>query len=322
MYKNITNIPLAVAVWLAHDDYDHNPDTNTISATSLIKPLKQVILGMRVPIDEEDTDIASQVASSVGTAVHTSIEQAWLTNYKKSMADLGYPTKMIDKIVINPDEVLPGQIPVYLERRSKKEVNGITISGKFDFVAEGRVQDFKTTKTYTYIAKTNDKKYIQQMSIYAWLNPDIITGTDFSIHFIFTDWTAMQAKVNKKYPQSQILEYKLQLMPLQETERFVTNKINEIKKYINAPEEELTPCNDEDLWRRDPVWKYYKDPNKTTRSTKNFDNAYEAHARLAADGSVGSVVEVKGEVIACKYCNALNICKQKNEYILNETLKF
>ena len=39
---NNTNLPLSIAVWLACDDYDYNNDPYTISATTLLKPLKQI----------------------------------------------------------------------------------------------------------------------------------------------------------------------------------------------------------------------------------------------------------------------------------------
>lgn len=45
-YTNTTNIPLPLAVFLATDDYDYQPDT--ISVTTLLKPIKQIILGRRL----------------------------------------------------------------------------------------------------------------------------------------------------------------------------------------------------------------------------------------------------------------------------------
>ncbi|MGL5153412.1 MAG: hypothetical protein ACRC9H_00515, partial [Aeromonas veronii] len=44
-----------------------------------------------------------------------------------------------------PSSVTPEQIPVYMERRKTIELDGWTISGKFDFVAEGTLTDFKST---------------------------------------------------------------------------------------------------------------------------------------------------------------------------------
>ena len=41
-YLNGTNVPLSVALFLADDNYDYEP--NTISATALIRPIRQIIL--------------------------------------------------------------------------------------------------------------------------------------------------------------------------------------------------------------------------------------------------------------------------------------
>lgn len=324
MYNNSTGVPLSLAVWLAHDSYDHNADPTHISATGLIKPLKQIILGTRIPTDATPADISSLVQSGMGTAIHDSIESAWVNNYTSSMKALGYPQGVIDRIAINPTsrEVKenPDNIPVYMELRSSKTVEGMTISGKFDFVADGRVEDFKSTSTFTYVNKSNDAKYQLQGSIYRWLNQDIITKDHMAIQFIFTDWKAMQALANPKYPKTRTLEYKIPLLSIPKTELFIRDKIIKIKTLMNEPQDRLPACTDEDLWRRAPVFKYYKDPNKTTRSTKNFDNSSDAQARLSTEGK-GMVIEVKGEVVACRYCNAASICQQKDAYLADGTLK-
>ncbi len=328
-YSNTTQVPISLAVWLAHDTYDHNPDKKTISATSLIKPLKQLILEQRVTIDDAVSDISSMIASSMGTAIHDSIESSWLDHPEDALKSLGYPESVWGNIMINPkmkdlishQEAGMKPIPIYMEQRSHKDIAGYTISGKYDFVIEGRVEDFKTTSTYTYINKSNDEKYKLQGSIYKWLNQDIITEDTLAIQFIFTDWSAIKAKTDPKYPNSKILEYILPIMSVEETERYILNRLRDLDKYISADESDIPACSDEDLWRRPTVWKYYKNPASRTRSTKNFTNSMDANDRLATDGSVGTVVKVTGEVVACRYCPALNVCKQKDNYLANGDLK-
>jgi hypothetical protein len=320
MYTNKTGIPLALAVWLARDEYDHND--KAISATGLIRPLKQIVLGTRVPAGEE-ADIKSVIAARIGTSIHNAIEQSWVSHYEEAMAALGYPAQVIDRVKINPDpkDLEPNDLPIYLELRTQKDIMGHTISGKFDFVGEGRVQDFKTTSAFTYINKSNDEKYILQGSIYRWLNPEIITSNTMSIQFVFLDWSQIKANIDPKYPQSRCLQYDLPLKSLAETESYIKTKLSQIDRYISYPEQDIPECTSEDLWRKAPVFKYYKNPAKLTRSTKNFDNIMDANNRLATDKNVGIVKEVKGEVVACRYCPALTICKQKNNYILDGTLK-
>lgn len=323
-YTNLSNIPLSVAVWLAHDDYDYDTRSNHISATSLLKSVRQTVLATRIPKDETPPDIEGLVASSMGSAIHDNIERAWLGNYTKSLASLGIPKRVIDRIRLNPSdsELSDDIIPIYLEQRAEKEIDGFVVSGKFDFIGEGRLEDFKSTSTYTYINKTKDEDYAWQGSIYRWLNPEKITQDEMAIQFIFTDWSPGKAKIEKDrgYPQRRIMEYRIPLKSISETETFIRSKLSEIRKYLHAPDEQIPECNEKELWRKPAVYKYYKNPEKMTRSTKNFDNIHDANLQLAKDGGVGTVVEVKGTVGACRYCDAFSICKQKDKYIASGEL--
>ena len=322
-YKNEKGVSLSVAVWLAHDNYDHNPDPMTISVTSIIKPIKQIILAARAnktgAIDPEE--ISNLIASRMGTAFHDSIEYAWVNNYKNSLEALGYPPRVIDMIRINPEVEEEGTLPVYLERRSSKKVGPYTISGKFDIVIEGRIEDFKSTGTYSYTTGVNEDKYVLQESIYKWLNPGIITQDTGAIQFVFTDWQANRALSDKNYPQNRVMEHKINLLSLEDTQRYLENKVNQVLTLMDAPESEIPACTPEDLWQTKTTFKYYKDPAKKTRSTKNFDTAHEAQARLIKDKSVGVVVVDKGEVRGCKYCNARNVCQQAANLIATGNLK-
>lgn len=314
-YANVSAVPLSIAVFLATDYYDN--DDTCISATSLIKPLRQIILSSRVPTDQASVDLVNMVASRMGTAIHDGIERAWLTNFKQAMLDLGYPQKIVDRMLINPtpDQLYDGCFPVYLERRSSKQVGKYKVSGKFDFVGEGRLEDFKSTSTYTAINNTNDDKYIWQGSIYRWLNEDIITKDEMAIQFIFTDWSAARARSEANYPQQRIQQRILPLKSVQETHNFVVRKLEQIDKYWNAKEEDIPVCSDEDLWRSAPAFKYYKNPEKTARSTKNFTTIQDARLFQIENGGVGIIKEVPGQVTACKYCSAFSACSQKDALI-------
>lgn len=311
-YSNVSDVPLSLAVFLATDSYDH--DSSTISVTSLIKPLRQLILGSRASQTDTFVDLSTMVASRIGTAIHDGIEKAWLSNHKEAMALLNVSQRIIKRVLINPkpEELNDESIPIYLERRSYKQIGNHTISGKFDFVADGRVEDFKTTSTYTAINNTNDDKYILQGSLYRWLNPDIITKDEMAIQFIFTDWSGMRAKTEPNYPQKKIQQRILPLKSIAETDAFVRNKISQIEQYKDAVETNLPLCTDTDLWRSTPIYKYYKNPEKTARSTKNFDTKQEAMLRNAEDGGRGMVVERPGQVTACKYCSGFSVCSQKD----------
>lgn len=316
-YTNQAGVPLSLAVYLATDNYDYSQDPKAISATALLKPLKQLVLAARVPQEQALVEVSSLVPSRMGSSIHDGIERSWLNGYKKALVSLGYPPKVIDRVLVNPsnDELYDGCIPVYLEQRSSREIAGRIVSGKFDFVGEGRLEDFKTTGVFTYMNNTKDQDYILQGSIYRWLNPKIITSDQMAIQFLFTDWSAALSRQNQNYPQARTVQKLYQLKSLPETEHFIVSKIRLIDQYWNAPEEEMPACTDEQLWRSEPQWKYYRDPNKMARSTKNFDNKQEAYLRMAQDGNLGKIVEVPGKAVACKYCPAFPVCKQAQALI-------
>lgn len=319
LFSNRENIPLPLAVWLASDDYDFVGGKNKISATSLIKPIRQFILAGRVPVAERDYDVADFIASRMGHAFHDSIERAWTVGYKDALRKLGYPDAAIERVKVNPDPatVTENDIPVYLEHRSERDINGFTVSGKFDMVLEGELFDTKSTSVWGYILRNNDEKYILQGSIYKWLNPHIISGDQIHIQHIFTDWSRADAKIKPNYPQSRLINSSHNLLSLAETEAYIMERTNKIRKYWNAKDEDIPYCTDEELWRTAPKYKYFSDPNKTDgRSTKNFDDLAEANKYRAEKGK-GVVLTELGKVKACNYCQAFNICKQKDNYVFD-----
>lgn len=314
-FSNRSNIPLSLAVFLASDNYDYNQDAHTISVTTLLKPTRQIILGARVPEELGVADISGLVQARMGQAIHDAIERSWTENHQGSLKALGYPAKVIDLVLINPtaEQLYDGCIPIYLEQREARKLGKWLITGKYDFIGDGRVEDFKSTSTFTWTNNTKDEDYILQGSFYRWLNPQKVTQDVMAIQFIFTDWSALRARSEKNYPPQRTMERVLTLRPLAEVERYASDKLHTLETLWDAPQEDLPLCSDKELWRSAPVWKYYKNPANDKpggRSTKNFDNALDAQLILVSDGNVGKVKEVPGSPMACKYCKAFPICTQ------------
>ena len=316
--SNNANIPLALAVWAVNDDYDYQPDPDYFSVTSLLKPIKQIVLSRRVPPELETADVEDYVASALGSSIHAGIEKAWKENYKKNLKALGYSDSLINRVKINPEpeELQPDTIPIYMEQRHFKKFRGFTIGGKYDLVAEGILHDNKSTSAYTYVFGGKDEDYKLQGSFYRWLCPDKITEDFIRINFIFTDWQKTQAKRDENYPQHRLISKDIPLYSLEETEQIITGKLELIRKYRNSPEEDIPECTDEDLWRSPTKYKYYSNPEKTDgRSTKNFDSLEEAHNYLRNEKfGKGIIITVPGEVKRCLYCSAAPICKQRLKY--------
>jgi hypothetical protein len=316
---NTSDISLALAVWLIHDEYDYINKPKYISATSLMKPLRQIILPRRIPVEKREADVGDFIARALGHSIHDSIEKAWKKGYQRSLKLLGYPEHVIGRVLINPtkEELMAAKdpIPIYLEQRAFKEINGWTVGGKFDIVTEGIVQDFKSTSAYTWVYGGRDDEHALQGSLYRWLNPDLITEDFIQINYIFTDWQKSQARSSPKYPQRRVEAKEIPLLDITETERWVTDRLNLIERYADAPEHELPECTAEELWMSDPKYKFYANAANTTgRSTKNFDSLADAKAFQASKGGKGAILTVPGEPKRCGYCEAFDVCTQKNKY--------
>ena len=69
-YTNKNNVSLALAVFLMYDNYEYDERPNAISATGLIKPLRQLVLSRQNPALLKTVDIADLVATRMGSAIH------------------------------------------------------------------------------------------------------------------------------------------------------------------------------------------------------------------------------------------------------------
>lgn len=331
VFTNKNNISPFLAVWLAMNEYRQETRPNVISATTLIRPLRQVVLARKYKDLSKQADIADLVNSRMGTALHDSIEKTWSQEpaiLKNLLGQFGIPAAMLDKIKIQEpiENIKEDDIPIWVEQRHEKEVtaksgNKYIISGQFDAVVSWRVFDNKSTSVWTHIYGSNDKKYTEQGSIYRWLVPHMIKDDLMQIEHIFTDWSSVKAMQDKQYPQSRILSKTLPLLSYTDTEKMVQNKIDLIDYYLSQDDSALPLCTDEELWREKDVYKYYKDPSKTSRSTANFGTEAEANFRLSADGNSGIVIKYPGGVKACKYCSVQNVCEQYKQLKLTNQIK-
>lgn len=318
--SNKYNIPLVAAVWALADTYDYVDMPNYISATTLLKPVQEIVLRDRLEKDNKlNLDVADLLASAMGTSIHAGVEAAWKTHYEKALKTLGYDDDTIKLVKINPDPstLSQGAIPIYLEQRSFKEIEGFVVGGKYDIVVEGRLHDVKSTSVYSWIHGSNDHNYKLQGSIYRWLNPSIITNRHITIVYVFTDWSKSASRSNPNYPPNRVVSVDIELFSLADTEEIIRNKLQAVKKESLLPKEELTECTPIELWLKDPVYKYYSDPTKINgRSTKNFTSLNEANAHLLSKGK-GIVKTVESLPARCDYCSVMNLCEQRSRIFDN-----
>lgn len=333
-YTNVKGHALSVAVWLMDDEYDR-PETDGpyYSATDLLNPVRMIVLKERLREQAADAtrdtiDIDSLVPSRMGQAIHQAIERAWTRDggagMRRALTLLGYPEELIRRIRVNPTEAeldgTPDLIPVFMEKRFLKEIHGVTIGGKFDFVLAGVPEDFKSMKAYGYQKNDKEALYKRQVSIYKWLAPHIITEDFLKVQHIITDFQDFKAG-SKDYPPARIAERRFVLHSVEETERWIENRVAEILRLKDVPEAELPWCTPTDLWQKPPVYKHYMTMASKKATPKGVFDDREAAYRFLAEKGTGFIRETPAEVKRCHYCPARAACTQKDALIRDGLLK-
>ena len=317
-YTNNNGIELPLAVFLMYDKYDYDERPNVLSATGLMKPLRQLVLAKQYPAEAKKVDIADLVHSRMGNAIHKGCEIAWtdLDTIKKALKLFGMSEDAIDNIKINPAFVKHGETPIYVEQRVEKAIglyqkNDFIISGQYDLVLDGELNDFKSTSVWAYIYGSNVDNYIKQGSIYKWLSPDKITSDYVHIHYIFTDWSPAKAREKpKNYPQFKAVSKKYPLWSNEETINWIMNKVEAYTAAADLSQEELPECTKEELWAEDTKYKHYKDSSSTRATNGGVHTSMDDALKFQAQKGGGIIKTIPGEVKACRYCSVVGICTQ------------
>lgn len=321
-FTNTYGVSLALLPWLVRDTYDHNDDPYTLSATYFNQSIRQMVLSNRAGADPElkalmnqPVDVTKMVASRIGTAIHDSIEAAWYDEeaVKTACKLAGLPRRVQENIVVNPPEGTDtsGKFVVFMEQRLSRKIGKYTITGKPDFVIAGELTDFKSTSAFVVTKDVNSEKYRRQGSIYRFLDPELITSNILTIDYIIKDFSKAQAGKND-YPAQPLPAKKYPLWEPEETEHYLNGVLKTVESLADAPDCDIPYCTPEELWQSPTVYKYYKNPEKTVRATRNFDNMQDAELLRVKNG-VGIVIAVQGEAKACNWCAAKNICNQYAE---------
>lgn len=316
---NKHNVPEYIAAFLLHDDYDYDSRKNTFSTTTIIKPLKQIIMGKRN--EDHAIDIMDLVKARIGSAVHAALELVWTNpEYRRNaLKRMGYDNDTINAIVVNPKDTVDEEaIPIFMEERMERKINGYRITGKNDFNGDGILRDTKTTSVFTYVYGSKKEDYRLQLSIYRWLRPNIVRNEVGYIDFLFTDWKKSQVDTNPKYPKHNYISQPIKLLSENEVHKYLAEKVRKLKKYMDKPEEEIPACTPEDLWQKETTYQYFSKPTNK-RASKNFSNPEEAYTHLKKKG-IGEIRVNKGKVMACNYCSGAEICNQRKQLIVDNLL--
>jgi hypothetical protein len=223
---NNSKLPDVIFKYLSNDFYDFTPDKNSISATGLLKPIRETILTNRHN-SEIEIDCVDRLWSLFGTGVHQALEK--------------------------------GNLSTRQEERISVEFEGFKVSGKFDIIDNGYLKDWKTTSAFTLVYGSRLIEWAKQLSIYRWLYwkkhgkelPDI-----GYVIAILRDWATRDAGRINNYPDSPIKEIELKLLSLAETTTMIVAMISNLKTCNDLPDDKLPVCTEEETWEGKKCEKY------------------------------------------------------------------
>jgi hypothetical protein len=165
--------------------------------------------------------------------------------------------------------------------------------------------------------QVNAYKQTMQGSLYRWLDPKKISQDQMDIIHIFKDWMPAMVGTDPNYPSQPFAVQTFNLMSLTAMEQWVLQKLAEIDTYMEAKDEDIPDCGEDDLWRTKTVYKYYANGVVgAKKSSKNFTSLTEANShKFTEKGGKGEVIVVPGQVKACNHCAAYSVCGQKDRLI-------
>ena len=274
------------------------------SVTTILKDVREILLTRRHN-DEIEQDVADMIWLIFGTAVHKVLEDS-----KEEDTE-------------------------FKEEHFVEEVeNGYKLSGQADLynAEEKMITDYKTCSVWKIIYNDWDD-YKKQLLMYAWafrkMGFEVEKG---QIVAVIKDHSKTKAKIDSNYPQYPVYKkvFEFTDKDFEEIEIFIKDKIKEISKYENVPDDKLPICSPENRFNEGNKYAVKKKTNK--RALKVYNNLEEAEKHLnqleykVMDKKTGEIEEIRndyeieireGEDKKCKdYCSCCNFCSYyKEKYV-------
>ena len=206
------------------------------------------------------------------------------------------------------------------EQRLYTEVNGWKISGQTDTLTLTEdqrswiISDYKFVTAYKFKRSYSGElvipeDYEQQLNMYAYLlNENGFKVDGLKIVAIYRDWSKLEAKRDKNYPQLGAETHDIPLWSEDKARSFMEERV----RLHQAAENDLPECTDDERWAKPD--KYALMPTaKSVRARKLFDSEIDATTWAAANNmKPGFVVEHrKGANVRCEnYCVVSEWCEQ------------
>lgn len=278
----ITNKMNLPAAFVAMAEEQREIVDKTYSCTTLLKPVREIILNRRHDAEIEN-DVSDMIWLLFGTAAHAILEKHDKTGYAEIVMQHTFE-------------------------------NGYTLTGKCDLynaVAES-LEDYKTASVWKVLF-SDFEDWRRQGLIYAWLLAKLGKPVkQLKFYALLKDWSARDYKLKKLkgefYPDCAVWtwQYTLQENDLAEIEEFIINKFDEIIIAESQADSEIKLCEPSDRWNKGDTYAICKNGRKT--ALRVLDTLEAAKAWQADNG--GDYIETRaGEDKRCMdYCNCCEYC--------------
>jgi hypothetical protein len=273
--KTTNNLGLPEAFVKAVSNVRHNKP-GTLSATTLLQGTKQIVLFDR-HFDELEQDAADLVWATFGTAYHSIMEKQEDDSFKEE----------------------------YFETN----VANWKVTGRVDrYDLENEIlEDWKTASVWKVIYKSFDDWKAQGLT-YAWLMKKAgLNVKKCRFIALLKDHSKKDAKYKADYPQKPVYIFSFDVteQDLEETEKRITSKIEQINAAYKLGDDDIEPCSPEERWETAPKYAVMKPGRKT--ALKVFDVRADADLFLMEQPAGCFIEERKGE---CKKCMDYCPCKE------------
>lgn len=272
---NKLNLPQALVD--ACDTERHN-EPGTISATTLLKGVKEIVLTDR-HWDELTDDASNRVWAIWGQAVHALLERETVTTF--------------------------------VEERLSVVVGDFSVTGRIDNydMASAEIIDYKTASVYK--VKFGDyKDWDDQIKIYAWLLiRNGFKAANGRIIAMLKDWSKTEAERDSQYPKSPICvhEVNFTLADIDTIDRFIQAKVQAVSIAQKMSDNDIEACTIEQRWYSGDKYAVMRDGRKS--ALRVFEAEQDAKLYAEQEGKGARVEKGPGISRKCEgYCPCREFC--------------
>ena len=268
---------------------DYKPTEGRYSVTRVLgSPCEAVLL--RRHGEEIDGDVADYVWKIFGSAVHKILEESQETD-----------TQIKENYL---------KIPVLEAKGIKYE-----LSGKFDLYDDSNatVTDYKTAPLWK-IKFANFEDWRMQTLLYCWMLRQIgFDAKGGEIVALIKDFNKRDALKDPEYPQHPVYKigWDFSEEEIGEAGKFIRQWFEQVVIAETLPDEQLTPCTEEQRWAKPEKWAVIKKGVKrATRVLDSQEEANELAGNLSAKYKRPYIVEHRpSEDTKCEgYCDVRRWC--------------